>query len=277
MQGAGGRAALAFSRADPISTLHSFSQKGSSAVAGQLNLFAAASTAPDGLRYREEFITAADEAELIRRLGELPLQPFQFGAFEGKRRVASFGFRYDYTERRLQEADPVPPWLADTVWHVSRHSAAQRPGSARCSAPNTQWASVLAGTGTSRILEPCSGARWAPPVPSVFDGLPARNGNASRAKPRRARSTSWRASPAINGSTASHRSQRPAIPSLFGPWPDAWPAKLGDNSFSWGLHDTTNRQRRSSAPWRSRPTVARIAHGSARRGHHASHRASLWP
>src|SRR6185437_16778683 len=101
MQGAGRRAALAFSRADPISTLHSFSQKGSSAVAGRLNLFAAASTAPDGLRYREEFITAADEAELIRRLGELPLQPFQFGAFEGKRRVASFGFRYDYTERRL--------------------------------------------------------------------------------------------------------------------------------------------------------------------------------
>ena len=124
MQGAGRRAALAFSRADPISTLHSFSQKGSSAVAGRLNLFAAASTAPDGLRYREEFITAADEAELIRRLGELPLQPFQFGAFEGKRRVASFGFRYDYTERRLQEADPVPPWLADTVARVEAFSGA---------------------------------------------------------------------------------------------------------------------------------------------------------
>jgi hypothetical protein len=84
-------------------------------VAGQLDLFAAASSAPEGLRYQEEFITAADEAELIRRIGKLPLQPFQFGAFEGKRRVASFGFRYDYTERRLQEAEPVPPRLANTA------------------------------------------------------------------------------------------------------------------------------------------------------------------
>jgi hypothetical protein len=62
--------------------------KGSFTVAGQLELFAAASHAPEGLRYQEEFIAAEDEAELIRRIGGLPLQPFQFGAFEGKRRVA---------------------------------------------------------------------------------------------------------------------------------------------------------------------------------------------
>jgi alkylated DNA repair dioxygenase AlkB len=93
-------------------------------VAGQLDLFAAAAHAPDGLRYQEEFVTAATEAELIRRIGSLPLQPFQFGAFEGKRRVASFGFRYDYTERRLREAEPVPPWLADTVAHVEAFGSA---------------------------------------------------------------------------------------------------------------------------------------------------------
>jgi alkylated DNA repair dioxygenase AlkB len=114
---------LAFSQANPISTLHLLSQKGSSAAAGQLDLFAAASAAPDGLRYREEFITAADEAELIRRVRELPLQPFQFGAFEGKRHVASFSFRYDYTERRLQEAEPIPPWLADAVARVETFGA----------------------------------------------------------------------------------------------------------------------------------------------------------
>jgi alkylated DNA repair dioxygenase AlkB len=43
------------------------------------------------------------------------LQPFQFGAYEGKRRVASFGFRYDYTLRRLQEADPIPEWLGQLI------------------------------------------------------------------------------------------------------------------------------------------------------------------
>jgi hypothetical protein len=47
--------------------------------------------------------------------GTLPLQPFQFGQFVGKRRVASFGFRYDYDLRQLQRAEPVPGWLAETV------------------------------------------------------------------------------------------------------------------------------------------------------------------
>jgi hypothetical protein len=39
----------------------------------------------------------------------LPLAPFQFGAFEGKRRVASFGLRYDYGVRRLHEARVPSP------------------------------------------------------------------------------------------------------------------------------------------------------------------------
>jgi alkylated DNA repair dioxygenase AlkB len=46
------------------------------------------------------------------------LQPFQFGQYEGKRRVASFGFRYDYTLRRLQNAEPIPEWLSPIVEQV---------------------------------------------------------------------------------------------------------------------------------------------------------------
>jgi alkylated DNA repair dioxygenase AlkB len=48
----------------------------------------------------------------------LPLQPFQFGQFEGKRRIASFGFRYDYFLRQLQQAEPIPVWLAETIARV---------------------------------------------------------------------------------------------------------------------------------------------------------------
>src|SRR6202035_1896790 len=50
----------------------------------------------------------------------LPLQPFQFGTYEGKRRVASFGFRYDYAERKLREADPIPSWLAPIILSVEK-------------------------------------------------------------------------------------------------------------------------------------------------------------
>jgi alkylated DNA repair dioxygenase AlkB len=86
----------------------------------QLALFADGNAGPEGLRYEPDFVTKATEAELVARLQELPLQPFQFGTYEGKRRVASFGFRYDYSLRKLQEADPIPGWLASIIGSVER-------------------------------------------------------------------------------------------------------------------------------------------------------------
>jgi alkylated DNA repair dioxygenase AlkB len=58
-----------------------------------------------------DFISAEIEQALIAHVAALPLQPFQFGQYEGKRRVASFGFRYDYSLRRLEEASAIPGWL----------------------------------------------------------------------------------------------------------------------------------------------------------------------
>jgi alkylated DNA repair dioxygenase AlkB len=84
----------------------------------QLALFPEQSAGPAGLRYQPEFVSRASESELISRISELPLQPFQFGAFEGKRRVASFGFRYDYTLERIQAADPIPAWLTSIARSV---------------------------------------------------------------------------------------------------------------------------------------------------------------
>jgi alkylated DNA repair dioxygenase AlkB len=81
----------------------------------QLALFSQTSGAPEGLQYRPEFISPALERELIDNVAALPLQPFQFGAYEGKRRVASFGFRYDYSLRRLQPAEPIPAWLGPLI------------------------------------------------------------------------------------------------------------------------------------------------------------------
>jgi alkylated DNA repair dioxygenase AlkB len=66
---------------------------------------------PEGLRYAGDFVSEETERELIARIAELPLKPFQFGAFEGHRRVKSFGFRHDYTLQTLRESDPIPDWL----------------------------------------------------------------------------------------------------------------------------------------------------------------------
>jgi alkylated DNA repair dioxygenase AlkB len=84
----------------------------------QFSLFADRSSGPEGLRYAEEFVSPAAEKTLIGHIAALPLQPFQFGQYEGKRRVASFGFRYDYAMRRLEEADPIPDWLGSIIEQV---------------------------------------------------------------------------------------------------------------------------------------------------------------
>lgn len=86
----------------------------------QLALFDDPAAEPAGLRYQPEFVSAADEQALTAGIVALPLQPFQFGAFEGHRRVKSFGFRYDYTLQRLQPSEPIPEWLAGIARAVER-------------------------------------------------------------------------------------------------------------------------------------------------------------
>jgi alkylated DNA repair dioxygenase AlkB len=81
----------------------------------QFSLFADRLSEPEGLRYAEEFVSPTAEKTLIGHIAALPLQPFQFGQYEGKRRVVSFGFRYDYTMCRLEEADPIPEWLDSII------------------------------------------------------------------------------------------------------------------------------------------------------------------
>jgi alkylated DNA repair dioxygenase AlkB len=86
----------------------------------QLALFDDQIADPKGLRYTREFVSPATEQELIARIAELPLKPFQFGAFEGHRRVKSFGFRYDYSLQRLQPSEAIPEWLAAIAREVER-------------------------------------------------------------------------------------------------------------------------------------------------------------
>lgn len=93
------------------------------AAMAQLALFPDSPAGPSGLRYQPEFISEAAEQDLIGHIGALPLQRFQFGAFEGHRRVASFGFRYDYTQQQLIEADPIPGWLAPLARKVEAWGA----------------------------------------------------------------------------------------------------------------------------------------------------------
>ncbi|HSB29142.1 MAG TPA: alpha-ketoglutarate-dependent dioxygenase AlkB [Pyrinomonadaceae bacterium] len=77
----------------------------------QTPLFDTESTLIEGLRYEEDLITPADEVTLINRLRDLPFKEFEFHGYTGKRRVVSFGWRYEYSGERLQKADDIPEFL----------------------------------------------------------------------------------------------------------------------------------------------------------------------
>lgn len=70
---------------------------------------------PEGLSYRPEFITPAEERVLIAHIEQLPLTPFQFGQFMGKRRIASFGWHYNFSTQSLEPAELVPAWITPVV------------------------------------------------------------------------------------------------------------------------------------------------------------------
>jgi alkylated DNA repair dioxygenase AlkB len=68
---------------------------------------------PDGFAYQPAFLSAAEETELAVWLATLPFQPFQFRGYEGKRRVISFGWTYDFTRSHLEQADDMPAELLE--------------------------------------------------------------------------------------------------------------------------------------------------------------------
>ena len=79
----------------------------------QISLFEAKPALPPGFRYQREVISPADERALIERVRELPLREFEFHGYTGKRRVVSFGWRYDFGDEQLNKANDIPEFLLE--------------------------------------------------------------------------------------------------------------------------------------------------------------------
>jgi alkylated DNA repair dioxygenase AlkB len=77
----------------------------------QAELFGTIPDRPEGFAYRESVIAPEEEAELVARFAALPFQPFEFHGYLGKRRIVSFGWRYDYAGRTLRESAAIPDFL----------------------------------------------------------------------------------------------------------------------------------------------------------------------
>jgi alkylated DNA repair dioxygenase AlkB len=74
-------------------------------------LFDAGISLPEGMRYEAGFLSPGEESELIAFVRSLPLQAMDYKGFTARRRVLSYGGRYDFGANRLEAAPPIPPEL----------------------------------------------------------------------------------------------------------------------------------------------------------------------
>ena len=77
----------------------------------QLSLLDPGPTLPEGFAYQPDLVTVDDEQTLLEHIRDLPLKEFVFQGFVGKRRTVSFGWHYDFNERALRTAEPIPSFL----------------------------------------------------------------------------------------------------------------------------------------------------------------------
>jgi len=74
----------------------------------------------EGFRYQAELIERDAEEALIKRVRKLPFQEFEFHGYKGKRRVVSFGWKYEFSGGgQLRKADDIPEFLLDLRSHAA--------------------------------------------------------------------------------------------------------------------------------------------------------------
>jgi alkylated DNA repair dioxygenase AlkB len=66
---------------------------------------------PEGMRYAPNFVSEAEEIELLEAVAGLPLRQAQYKAYTANRRIASFGSGYDFDSNVLTPAPPLPAFL----------------------------------------------------------------------------------------------------------------------------------------------------------------------
>jgi alkylated DNA repair dioxygenase AlkB len=66
---------------------------------------------PEGFRYQFDVITSAEEQLLLEDVKRLPFRAFEFHGFTGKRRVVSYGWRYDFNGGGLTKTEDMPAFL----------------------------------------------------------------------------------------------------------------------------------------------------------------------
>lgn len=66
---------------------------------------------PEGFVYRADFLTAAEEDDVLSELVRLRFDPIVMRGQTARRTARRFGMEYDYDTRTPRPGDPLPTWL----------------------------------------------------------------------------------------------------------------------------------------------------------------------
>ena len=86
----------------------------------QVELFGGAPALPEGFVFQPDFITVEEERALLGAIGKLELEEAKYKAYTARRRIAYFGYGYDFSANRLDEAPPAPAFLEPLRDKVAR-------------------------------------------------------------------------------------------------------------------------------------------------------------
>ena len=83
----------------------------SNTVVSQGNLFSTEPVVPEGFVYLRDFLTAAEEIDLLRNIRHESFDNFDFQGYRAKRRRIEYGLEYDFSRRRANPTKPFPHFL----------------------------------------------------------------------------------------------------------------------------------------------------------------------
>ncbi len=83
-------------------------------AAVQPDLFAAETPSlPDGMVYREAFLSPSEEAALVERFERLAFGEVRMHGVVARRRIIQFGWHYGFDSRSLEKGAALPPFLCE--------------------------------------------------------------------------------------------------------------------------------------------------------------------
>jgi alkylated DNA repair dioxygenase AlkB len=76
---------------------------------------------PPGFSYTEDFLSSEEEEDLVKEISKIELHNMNFQGFEAKRKVASFGYDWNFETRSLSKGKDIPVLFDGLLFKLSDH------------------------------------------------------------------------------------------------------------------------------------------------------------